>query len=505
MKQHNFKINAIQKAGVILCALAVSLGAVAVKQTGTLTAKNLRVVRSDDKVMVRADILMDSLTMPGNRSLVVTPVIDGPEGREVVMPSLLVNGREMHIAYERGTMDKDILRRYTILSEVRRFNGKPQSYEYVSETAMQPWMLASDASVRLVYDSCGCGHLSGRSVTPVKLLELNPAPKMRLVQITPAVTELPVSIHEGRARVQFEVDRTELHAQPYRCKSGQQIDNRQQLSIIADSIEYALTDPNVEIARIDIVGYASPESPYLHNEYLATNRSRALAEYIRDYVGEKYRIPADVTHYDAVTENWEEFRQQVLDANDITEQQRSDLLALIDAPAYGPADYDAKEKTLKTDPRFAKLYAQKILPEWFPHLRATKFAISTRLKPMSDEKLAEVMMTSPQMLSLNQMMRVARLYPEGSDKFNEAIEIALKYYKDDEVANLNAAVAAMQREDWQRAATLLEKAGDSPEAMNARGVLATHLGDFETADSFFEKALPLPEAVKNRNLLKGKN
>lgn len=86
----------------------------------------------------------------------------------------------------------------------------------------------------------------------------------------------------------------------------------------------------------------------------------------------------------------------VVNANDITEKQREDLLSLIDAPAYGPSDYDAKEKMLKTDPRFAQLYKSLILPKWFPILRATKFQIKTRLKPLDDQKLAEVMKTTPE-------------------------------------------------------------------------------------------------------------
>ena len=195
-----------------------------------------------------------------------------------------------------------------------------------------------------------------------------------------------------------------------------------------------------------------------HNDFLATNRSKALAEYL----GKLYKLPEGSASYGAVPENWEEFRQQVVAAKDITGRQRADLLELIDRPAYGPSDYDAKEQTLKTDPRFAALYRAKILPEWFPMLRTTKFAINTILRPQPDEKLAEIIKTKPQLLSLNQMFRVARLYPEGSDEFNDVIATALKYYPDDPVANLNSAVVAMREGKYAAAAALLAKAGDRP-------------------------------------------
>lgn len=130
----------------------------------------------------------------------------------------------------------------------------------------------------------------------------------------------------------------------------------------------------------------------MHNEELATNRSRALAEYLAD----RYHLPRERASYSSVPENWKEFHEQVVESNELTDRERADLLELIDRPAYGASDYDAKEKELRTSPRFAKLYKTTILPKWFPQLRATTFAISTRLKPMSDEQLAKIINTTPE-------------------------------------------------------------------------------------------------------------
>lgn len=84
------------------------------------------------------------------------------------------------------------------------------------------------------------------------------------------------------------------------------------------------------------------------------------------------------------------------------------------------------------------------MPEWFPLLRTTRFEIETRLKPLDDAQLAEVITTDPDKMSLNQMFRVSKLYPEGSEEFNDVIQIMLKYYPEDEAANLNAASAALK-------------------------------------------------------------
>lgn len=480
----------------VLMAAALTSGTVLGGVKGDIGFEDVKVAKVNDRLNLNVDLVLDSLKLGRNNQIFVSPVISCDTAR-VVLPALLVNGRNMHFAYERGAITR-MIKDYTIAKEVRRLKG-PQTVEYAVAAPFENWMMTPAANVTFLVDTCGCGHAFASSYTPSMTLELNPGTDMQSVFVTPeaAYAKVPVSIHEGRARVQFEVDKTELHTEPYICASGQRIDNRRQLQTINDSISYALSDPNVEIASITITGYASPESPYSHNDYLATNRSRSLAEYL----AAKYNLPKEAYNYGSVPENWGEFREMTVNATDITDQQRADLLELIDRPVYGPADYDSKEKELKTSPKFATLYRTKILPEWFPQLRATKFTIKTRLKPLSDEQLARVMETTPELMSLNQMYRVAHLYPDGSDDFNRIVNTALRYYPDDPVANTNAAIAALNCGDLETAQALLRKAGDSPEAENARGILATHRGDFDEAVRHFNAAGNLQEAVKNRRLI----
>ena len=480
----------------VVLAVSLSAAAYAASPVSKISLENMEYYRQGENFNLHLDYVLDSLSLSNNHQILVTPVVEGADGQTEAFPTVLINGRNMQFAYERGTVTLPLADKYDITSVVRRYNGKPQKLSYNAMIPFRDWMYCSGASITFLYDTCGCGRYAGKDFLKIPI-DLNPVKNMKPAWLTPKVTELPITIHEGKARVQFEVDKTVLHPEPYICRNGQRIDNREQLTIIDDSIRYATTDPNVEISRIDITGFASPESPYTHNDFLATNRSRALAEYI----GERYNLPSDVCTFSAVPENWEEFRQQVLDAKDITEQQRADLLELIDRPVFGPADYDAKEKELKTNPKFAKLYRSKILPEWFPRLRATKFAISTRLKPLPDEKLAEIILKNPEQMTLNQMYRVARLYDEVSPEFRRTIEIALSRFPDNPEANTLGAIIAIQSGEYDRAADLLKHAGDSPEANNARGIVATKQGDFKAAASYFDAAGNLPQAQQNKALL----
>lgn len=487
---------------ILILAVIAALPIQARRSEGNINAQNLKVAKAGTECVVSADLVLSDLYLGRNNQILVTPILESPSaGKSVQLPTVVFSGRNMHYIYLRnnGQTIATAEYRYNIIDEQLRKNGTSQTYNYRQVVTMEEWMRNADAQLTFAYDKCGCGAFANRDIANALPLDLDPSKNMVLALCTPKVEEIPVQKHEGRARVQFEVNKTELHTDPYVCASGQRIDNRAQLKVIDDSVRYALSDPNVEIVAMHICGFASPESPYDHNDYLATNRSRSLAE----YVSQRYHIPQERCTYSAVPENWAEFREQVVAATDITSQQRADLIQLIDQTCYGPSDYDAKEKTLKTDPRFANLYKTKILPVWFPELRCSQFEIKTALKPMPDPQLCEVIKTSPQLLSLNQMYRVAKCYPVGSKEYQEVMQTALRYYANDPVANVNGAVLAIQDGDLDTANRLLAKAGDLPEAINARGVIAARSGDLDTARRLFESAANvLPEAHSNLILLK---
>lgn len=65
---------------------------------------------------------------------------------------------------------------------------------------------------------------------------------------------------------------------------------------------------------------------------------------------------------------------------------------------------------------------------------------------------------------------------------------AVKVHPRDESANLNAANIAMERDDLNAAARYLANAGDSPESVYARGVLAARTGDTDRARALLRAA-----------------
>ena len=128
----------------------------------------------------------------------------------------------------------------------------------------------------------------------------------------------------------------------------------------------------------------------------------------------------------------------------------------------------------------------------YPALRHTDYRIAYVIRSYNDvEEIKRLMRTQPQKLSLNEFYLVAQEYEPGTDEFTEVFETAVRMFPDDTVANLNAANAAMRRGDNTGAVRYLERAGDSPEAVYARGSLAVRMKDYETARKYLNEAKSL--------------
>lgn len=485
----------------LLCsAITLSAGS---KRDYKLKKENVSVDRIGDNLMLSMDLILDSTRLRSNHQLFITPIIQTADKKHTsILPTVLFSGRNMHYLYQRNPKKATPSADYNVATEVWHKSGTTSKIRYAHSVPLKDWMSGKDAMLRLMVDTCGCG-ISNAGADTIPFC-LNKAPQMLLMAYpVPLVEDDKIIVHQGKAKVQFEVDKFQLHDEVYTythkvTKRRHVIDNRKELQTIDDSLHYALNSPNVELVSLDIRGYASPESPYDHNEYLALNRAKAVMIYLEKHDN----IPDSVCSYHATPENWQMFREQVLAAKDITEQQRKDLIELIDRPIHSNGDYDRKETELGTSPKFAALYKNHIHPDWFPELRYTEFTIRTRLKHMTIEQLRQVMIDEPKRLSLSQFYRVALSYGHGTEGFHKAMTLALENYPKDPMSNTNAAALAVEEQRYEDAKKFLEHAGDSDDANILRGIVATNDGDLEAARQFFQKAIKQPEAQRNLNLIK---
>ena len=423
-----------------------------------IKVSNVQMSHADNFVTVAMDLNLDSLRIPTNSQLIYTPMVKTKQG-ELKMPEIVINGRRQQIMHERG-VDKKRLQLSPNAVVVRRHNGKSQTVQYQATVPLDNKVRNFDFNMH--EDLCGCGDLQdGNDFT----LRRRRQPVAAFVR--PAVEAVKVRHLDKRAYIDFPVDRIELHA-AYRR-------NPAQLDSIVRTINALKDDKNLEVSAINIHGYASPESPYTHNDYLAKNRAKTLTDYVRRMV----KLPNEIFTVSSTPEDWDGLRKYIEESN---LEHKAEILAT------------AKDESLNPDLREAKIKKQYpseykfMLDTWYPALRHSDYHITYKVKPFDVEEAKQIIKTKPQQLSQEEMFMVAQTYEPGSVEFNEVMETAVRMFPDNETANLNAANTRLNMGDADGAKLYLDKSGNSAEAKNARGVYELLKGNEAQARHYFEEA-----------------
>lgn len=464
----------MNKLAIIYCACMLAAPMAAQTQckdaklaNKTVMVKNVRVENTANNMVVNLDLNMDSLDLPSNMRLVFTPMVTN-NTEQRLMPQIVVNGRKQEISYKRKGY-KDFADNAVV---VRRKNNTAQTLHYSAVLPYEKWM--KNADVVVAEDLCGCGDIKDQNTVELKRMRTPFMPYMR-----PEAEARKVRHEQGRAFIDFPVDKITLYPE-YR-------NNPRELDKIVNTINLVKNDKNTSITNVEIHGYASPESPYSHNAYLAENRAKTLKDYVRKLVN------LDDTTFSVTStpEDWEGLREYVAKSN---LDNRDAILKLIDDNTLDP---DAKEWKIKsTYPADYRV----MLDSWYPALRHSDYVVSYSVRPFSVEEAKEIMKTKPQQLSLEEMFMVAQTYEPGSREFNEVMATAVRMYPDNQTANINAACTRMELGDLEGAKIYLDKAGNSPEALHAKGVLAMLEGKNEEARQLLQKAKEAGAQGVDKNL-----
>lgn len=272
----------------------------------------------------------------------------------------------------------------------------------------------------------------------------------------------------GRAFLDFPVNETIIYPKYRR--------NPQELRRICNTISHALFDKSIQVTSISLHGYASPESPYSNNTRLATGRTAALMQFLRN----KYKVSESLFHNQFTPEDWinlrgfiaTEGRRRVKgdiwyenasiletpEAPACVRNNRDELLRVIDLDM----DPDEKELLLK---RVAGGEPYKwLLKNVYPGLRHTDYVVEYVVRSYPVKESKRIIYTHPEALSVEEMYRVAKSYDEGSDGWFDALTIAANQYPEDKTANLNAACACVKLKRLTDAKRYLKGAGDTRQA-----------------------------------------
>lgn len=435
-----------------------------------IKVSNVQVAQQNNALSVSMDLNLDSLYLPSNLQLVYTPVFKTRQG-EIKMPEIVINGRRQQIMFERGVGKKQLNLSPEALV-VRRTNKKVQTVNYSASIPLSGQVKNYDLNMH--EDLCGCGNMEEGND-----FNLRHRRQPQAVFVRPAVEAVKVRHLDKRAYIDFPVNRIELHADYRR--------NPAQLDSIVRTINALKDDKNLEVSAINIHGYASPESPYSHNDYLAKNRAKTLTDYVRRMVA----LPTQLFTVSSTAEDWDGLRNYLKDSN---LEHKTEILAIANDEKMDP---DAREQKIK------KLYPSEyrfMLDTWYPALRHSDYRITYKVKPFDVAEAKEIIKTKPQQLSQEEMFLVAQTYEPGSKEFNDVMEIAVRMFPENETANLNAANTRLNAGDADGAKSYLEKAGNSPEALNARGVYESLKGNDQQARHYFALAAKAGVKAAQENL-----
>lgn len=436
----------------------------AVAQTTTsiipgVSVENFNMNRNGKYLTVTMDIDLSELDVNSNRAVLLTPrLVNGTDSLD--LPSVGIYGHRRYYYYIRNGIS-------TISGETEKSfkaSNKPEQLEYDNHIPYENWM--DGATLKFHRSDWGCCQeilaeyegLLGRH---------REAFFPELVFVQPKAEVMKSRSLSGSAYIDFPVDQTVIYPDYRR--------NTVELGKIQTTIDSVRNDKDITITSVWLKGFASPESPYKHNTDLAIGRTAAL----KKHIGQLYHFADNIIQTDYEPEDWAGLRRFVEQSNI---DHRTEILAMIDSDM----EPDAKEAKIK------RTYPQEyrfMLQNFYPALRHTDYRIDYNIRTFSEaDEIRRIMEEQPQKLSLNEFYLVAGKYEPGTDEFTEVFDTAVRMFPNDEIANLNAANAAIRRDDFAMARRYLAKAGDSTEAVYARGALAVREKDYATARRYLSKA-----------------
>jgi hypothetical protein len=265
----------------------------------------------------------------------------------------------------------------------------------------------------------------------------------------------------GAAYLNFEVGKAKIYPD-YK-------NNAAELEGIRESLNTVRGDESVSITGIEIVGYASPEDSWTSNLTLSAKRAQSLLEWVLA----ESELPREIFVSRGEGEDWKGLEKLVEESNIAG---RDEVLSII----------RSRETTEETERRLA-VYKQ--VPSLYPPLRRVEYRISYDVAAMTVARGREVLYTRPELLSLNEMFLIAETMEMGSREWAEVFEIAARVFPDSDVANLNAAASALERDDAVAAARHLNLVVErTPQWWNNMGIVCYLRGDMAGAEESFVKA-----------------
>lgn len=455
---------------------------------GTIRIEPVRLEQRGEFLHIDMDIILDQVKVKSTRGVDFIPqLVTSTVTYE--LPIVSLKGRNEFLAYERwlAVMSEKEKKGYKMPYLIEKnYKKKSGTIEYRYALPYEEWM--ADAKLNVQRDECGCGESALMDVeytfdkVTLERMLLPYVVSPHLVYVEPVMEAIKSRDIQAECFLDFVVNKVDIRPD--------YMNNPKELAKIHNMIDELKSDADVKVKRLDIIGYASPEGSLTGNKRLSEGRAMAL----RNYLATKYDFPQEQYHVIFGGENWDGLLK-VLDTIEMDgKEEISDIIK-------NTPDVGMRKNKLMTF-RGGAPY-RFMLKHIYPGLRVAICKVSYDIKNFNLEEAREVIKRRPQNLSLNEMFMVANSYLKGTQEFIDIFETAARIYPESEIANMNAAAAALSRNDLVNAERYLEKAKSDdylPEYNNAMGVLALMKGDYEQSEHYLTVAEKLGLEAAQANL-----
>ncbi len=458
--------------------------------SGEIAVSATQLRQRGDSLYVNLTFDPSHLGMQSHQALMLTPTLTTPQGKECSLPTVEFKGRNNYHSYARTTRLMSASKRKAyqatapkaVWQAYGKYGTEPRKYRVA--VPFESWM--GNAQLELRKKGCGCNGIPqelGSQPLMAQVVTEPMNPTMLVAYTKPDVEEIKQRHEIMDLSLNFAVGRVELNP-----SFG---NNSSELQRVEELIAQLKADRTITLNAAQIVGYASPEGSEGQNRRLSEGRALAL----KSYLSEKFDMPSSFYQVSYGGENWngllaalnaEEYEiehkayiLEIVRGETIEQDRKMQLIALYDGAPY-----------------------RQLLTDIFPSLRIAQCRMEFVARAFDVNEAKVLMKTQPSRLSLEEMYRVANTYPTGSPEFLEVFDLAARLFPTDEVANLNAAAAALDRMDADAAEIYLNRIHSRvrvPAFDNNRGVLMVLRKEYKLAQAHFEaaSAAGMKEATEN--------
>ncbi|MES2131454.1 MAG: hypothetical protein V4506_03835 [Bacteroidota bacterium] len=255
-----------------------------------------------------------------------------------------------------------------------------------------------------------------------------------------------------------------------------------------------------EFKDINVSAYASPDGELSLNENLAKDRaksgSKALMGEFNKNKNKDQKFGKEEANYKTQTtaEDWDGF-QSLMQASSIADK---DLILRV-LTMY--KDGDQREKEIKNLSKTYTEVAEKILPK----LRRSVLTVNVDKKSRTDEMITKLSTTSPDSLSVEELLYAATLTTDLNTKV-QIYQAAEKKYASDWRTSNNLGVALLMQNKVTEAGEAFKRAEGTANGnaivMNQMGIVAAKAGDRKKAMEYYDKAASAGKEVNyNKGIL----